>query len=163
MSRCAPGDVPAMARARLDRLLAYWDGLRDGAAMPLAHRFDILGVRDLAGLLHLLEVLEESGRTRFRFRVYGTAVARYNTRDLTGRYVDEITPPEWQAAFAADLEDIRRTRQPCWSRSDAQYDFGWVAFWRLGCPLADADGRIARILFAVMPLERDGSAARAPG
>lgn len=158
MSRCSPADVPAVARTRLDRLLAYWDDLRQGADMPPTDRFDILDVRDLAGLLHLLERVEEGGRVRYRFRVYGTGVARYNARDLTGRYVDEITPPEWRAAFQEDLDEVLRTARPCWSRSDARYDFGWVAFWRLGCPLADGQGRIARILFAVVPLPRDGGA-----
>lgn len=142
----------APALPRLHRLHQHWLTLKGDRALPSPADFDILGLPQLMGHLHILEVAVDP--PRFRFRLFGTRIAEIAGRDLTGRWVDEIDPPlRAQAVHAAFLVALQQ-RVPCYSRSDESYDLGALEMHRLACPFSSNGQDIDRLLVGVEAIER---------
>ncbi len=102
------------ADSRLHRLYQYWDQKRDGRAMPA--RRDIEPI-DLVPLLpHLMMVDVEEG-PRFRYRLFGTAVAEAFGSDPTGRYIDEVMVGAYKAFLLGLYGDLMVSKRPVYSTS----------------------------------------------
>jgi hypothetical protein len=82
----------AFDHPQLGRLLTLW---REKARNGLPGRAD-LGARELKEFLPNLWIVkrvEDSGRTRYQFRLIGTVVAQV-VGDYTGHYIEELVPVE---------------------------------------------------------------------
>ena len=79
-------------RPELVAMLALWrDRCRDGR-LPARADFE---PRDFAGHLGWIVLADvEQQPLRFRYRLIGTQVTAMAGRDMSGRYLDEIYPPE---------------------------------------------------------------------
>jgi hypothetical protein len=102
------GDSLEIHHPLLRQLLDLWNVKRGQRAMPARADFDVFELRDWLGNLMLVDVLE--GAREFRYRLYGTILASYYGRDLTGRST---------AALAPETRDIvcREYGEVCVSRS----------------------------------------------
>jgi hypothetical protein len=85
-------DIPPLAAtdiadARLRSLFELWDERRDGMPMPNRASIDVLELKAWLGNLLLIDVVE--GGRDFRYRVYGSTLAQYYGRDLTGKTLAE--------------------------------------------------------------------------
>jgi hypothetical protein len=85
-------DIPSLAAtdiadARLRSLFELWDERRDGMPMPNRASIDVLELKAWLGNLLLIDVVE--GGRDFRYRVYGSTLAQYYGRDLTGKTLAE--------------------------------------------------------------------------
>ena len=78
--------------ARLGDLLRYWDGKRRGRLMPARQDIDPLELKAHLGRLTFIDI--EYDPFRFRYRLIGTTTTETLGRDMTGRYFDEIYPPD---------------------------------------------------------------------
>jgi hypothetical protein len=135
--------APALAR-----LLAFWQDLYRENVRP--RRRDLRPERLTAILpaLSLIDVLPDSSRPggrRFRHRLLGTAHRRHNTADLTGRYMDEVQPPQ-RAAWAelAWNEIIDRVQPGFWRQYHLRglpHGTPFHFYERVFVPLFDEDGR----------------------
>src|SRR5215469_7197541 len=67
-------------------LLAYWETLRAGRAMPLVAEIDPLAMKPALGYILLVDP-EPDGD--FRYRLYGSRIAAISGFDLTGKRVSD--------------------------------------------------------------------------
>jgi hypothetical protein len=68
--------------ARLVELLAWWTARCGARPMPSRADFEVSELKPWLGNIHLIDV--EEGGAEFRYRVYGSNIAQYFGRDLTG-------------------------------------------------------------------------------
>jgi hypothetical protein len=68
--------------ARLVELLAWWNARCGARPMPSRADFEVSELKPWLGNIHLIDV--EEGGAEFRYRVYGSNIAQYFGRDLTG-------------------------------------------------------------------------------
>jgi hypothetical protein len=77
---------------RLRDLLNYWRDKRGDRLMPARGDIDVLEIKSHIGRLHITEF--EHNPFRMRYRLIGTTSTNIVGRDMTGRYFDEIYPPD---------------------------------------------------------------------
>jgi len=73
---------------KLRELHAFWESKRADRALPARGDLDVIELWPWLGNLMLLEV--EAGGADFVYRVYGTVLADYFSRDLTGRRTSSL-------------------------------------------------------------------------
>lgn len=91
------------APAVFARLTAYWQGLREGGALPA--RAAILP-RDIAPFIDRAFLVERIAPGHARFRLAGMALADLMGMDLRGMPVSALILPARRGAFAAALEQV---------------------------------------------------------
>jgi hypothetical protein len=82
------------------QLYAYWNGRRDGRRFPVREDIDPLDLKFILGSLILIDI--EPDPLRFRYRLFGSEIARRQGFDMTGKYNDQHPWPE----FAARVRDV---------------------------------------------------------
>jgi hypothetical protein len=135
---------------RLSALLDIWQAVRGARALPQRADF---AARVLAKHLQHLTFVERlaaaDGGRRYRFRLFGTALARH-TGDLTGRFLDEAIPapflPSWLASYDTTIE--MRVPLRFTARFRAAH-LEHIAAESLVAPLADASGAASGLLVSV--------------
>jgi hypothetical protein len=133
-------------------LFDHWTGLQTDDRLPLPSAFDILQVPKLFGHLHLVDVIGDP--PRFRFRLFGTTISEIGGRDLTGRWVDEIVPHDWSREVQAAFTEAVRLRRPCYSSHVLDHAYKHAMLHRLACPMA-SDGRtVDRLIVGMEPVAR---------
>ncbi len=143
-----PG-APPLPLLRL--LLRHWTGLQDGPRLPQPSAFDILQVPKLFGHLHLVDVVGDP--PRFRFRLFGTSISEIGGRDLTGRWVDDITPPAWSHDVQAAFAEALRLRRPCYSLRELDHAYKNVVLHRLACPMSSDGKTVDRLIVGIEPVQ----------
>jgi hypothetical protein len=89
-------------------LFAFWQQKRGGETMPTRGAIDPIGLWAWLGNLMLIEAAPAG---EFRYRVYGTGLAEYYGRDLTGKTTAQLRP-EVRALVLAEYGAVFRTGQP---------------------------------------------------
>lgn len=142
-----PFPLPATLAPALQRVFAYWQGLkRAGNEMPFWDDVDLSALPDLAGRLLLLDVF--AAPERFRVNVIGQDLQPRQTDALRHRFIDE-------AALGGELIFLR-------AQSSATVEAAAPTFYRCtGTPAQPAfsrlllpmwgDGRIGMLLGASDP------------
>lgn len=140
-------------------VLAHWSGLAAGSRLPGHRQVDPLHLRPALGYVMLLDVVE--GSQDFRYRLYGSVIARVSGFDMTGKLLSEHPASAFVTEFslAVGCAAVRR-REPIYTvrRPAGTPD---TSLWeRLVLPLVDADDRVIRLLVVATPLDRDGNLIR---
>ncbi len=73
---------------KLRELHGLWQHKKDGRAFPQRKDLDVIELWPWLGNLMLIEV--ENGGSDYLYRVYGTVLADYFSRDLTGRRTSSL-------------------------------------------------------------------------
>ena len=136
------------AFAAPDRLLAdhedvigYWASLRRGDRLPARRDFDPAMVKRHLPTISLTQVWREP--LDFRFRLAGTGLYPLYGKEITGRKLEDVYPPEAAEYWRGVLCAIVRNGRP----SAGRYDLGGDA----------GDGRgPRRMLWLRLPLASDG-------
>lgn len=84
------------------QLYAYWADRRGGRRLPTREDIDPLDLKFILGSLILIDI--EPAPLRFRYRLFGSEIARRQGFDMTGKYNDQHPWPE----FAARVRDVYR-------------------------------------------------------
>jgi hypothetical protein len=93
------------AEPALSAIFDYWSGKCRGARPPVRRDIDMVDIpAKVLPLLMLFDVDTASGRMRFRYRLIGTTVTQYIGHDHTGRFIDEVIPPDRAAVVVPSLE-----------------------------------------------------------
>ena len=110
--------LPRIIDPLLARLLRDWAGWRGDRPLPGRAAFQVEDLRYLLGRLFLFDVVRGASGPRFRYRLFGSAIAAYRGYDLTGRFVDEHPDPDF--ASRAQLAYLRATGEarPLWAKID---------------------------------------------
>lgn len=82
----AAGDI----HPKLQALHVFWERKRGSRPLPARGELDVIDLWPWLGNLMLIEV--ENGGADYLYRVYGTVIADYFNRDLTGRRTSSLTP-----------------------------------------------------------------------
>lgn len=142
---------PAAANLRSRRLIAmlsHWNGLRDGAAPPLASRWSVGALGQLADYMMLIEA-EDGGRD-FLYRHYGPGISRHYGQDLTGRRLSTVE--DHIAVFAASMyRAVMIRREPAFTEHEPPRRV-LVRHWqRVLLPLCDARGAVSHLAVGSIP------------
>ena len=130
-------------------LLAYWQRMPKGLHLPLADGLDPLELGGALGLIMLLEVLD--GGYDFRYRVYGSEIARRSGFDATGKCVSEIPVAPMSAYFMAGYRACLSRQEPLFTRHVPPVQIHVVSWDRIILPLEDGQGTVSRLLVGNVP------------
>ncbi len=151
----AEDELPTITTPPLRGLVELWTmRCRDGR-LPSRSDFSDDDLRPCFG--HLLMVDVVGNPRRFRFRLLGTSLATAASRELTGKFFEDVDIRGYEPDVLEDYEMVVRHRRPyCKIRSfdPAPEAFAeiWKTYERLLLPLA-ADGEaIDRIMGCSYPL-----------
>lgn len=123
------------------QLFEYWSAKCAGRAMPRRRDIDPVEMRGLLPHLQFVEMID--GGERFRYGLTGTAVVEAYGRELTGRFVDEVLPPERRPIAERHYRLVFETRRPVVVQN------GYVT----------AQGALMVVDRLLVPLSNDGIAA----
>lgn len=133
--------------APLQQLLDYWDGKREGRRFPFRDAIDPLELRFALGNVLLAEIVP-GDRPRFRYRLWGSRLAQDYGAEMTGRHVDELSPPELAARVQQAYFDVAATGMPQRQEFDEVIEGRMFTHERLLLPLAlrDAPDQVGMIM-----------------
>jgi hypothetical protein len=97
-----------IAHPQLRGLFAFWQEKRGADSMPVRGAIDAIALWAWLGNLMLIE---QAPAGEYRYRVYGTGLAEYYGRDLTGKTTAQLRP-EVRALVLAEYGEVCRTGQP---------------------------------------------------
>lgn len=89
-----------LSQPLLLQLYAYWDDKRRHRRFPAREDIDPLDLKFILGNLILIDI--EPVPLRFRYRLFGSEIARRQGFDMTGKYNDQHPWPE----FAARVREV---------------------------------------------------------
>jgi hypothetical protein len=147
----------AFSDARLLKLAAYWQE-QGGGGVPDRAAFgpEALHRLGLVANVVLHDVLD--GGARFRVRLVASGLTALTGRDNTGRYIDEVYPPEVSRPLIESMRWVMRERRPLRSSGTlALVGKEFIAYEAFIAPLTNAGAEIAMIIIAVVRRRRAGS------
>jgi len=100
--------LPDVSHPRLRNLLAFWEARRGDRTMPAREALDPLALWEWLGHLMLIEAVDGG---QFRYRVYGTGLAEYHGRDLTGK-TTAMLRSDVRAVVCREYATVWRTARP---------------------------------------------------
>ena len=136
-------------------LAGHWRSLCGEGKLPHHRQVDPLAMRPALGYIMLVDAIED-GRD-FRYRLYGSIVARVSGAELTGRLLSHHPASAYVTEFSlASYRAGLLLRAPLYTeRVPALAE--WTVLWqRLALPLVNDAGEVIRFLAATVPLSRDG-------
>lgn len=94
----------AFESGKLVDLLGIWRSVRGDRALPARADFTARILAKHLSALTFVERVETPGQERrYRFRLFGSALAQY-TGDWTGKFLDDSVPPAFQASWFATYD-----------------------------------------------------------
>ena len=132
----------------------FWLDNLGTAGLPPSAAIDPLSFVDAVGSIHLVQ--PNADFSDFKYRVYATSVAEIGNLDMTGKWFSESKVGNW-SYYRRQLAAAARMRAPIYAENNASYDISVLIKWcRLLLPMQDEDGRVNRILVAIVGVNRDG-------
>ncbi|MFT3811504.1 MAG: PAS domain-containing protein [Micropepsaceae bacterium] len=142
-----------MRQAAATKILAYWDSLSSEAAVPAAASVD---PRALKAHLPDLFMLERLDRAVFAFRLAGTRMCQRFGRELRDHDFVRLFPAQQHGDVLAQLNRALQTGESVVIRAGAvMLDNTTVGAEIVLMPLTDAEGRVVRLLGALLPEDND--------
>jgi hypothetical protein len=137
--------------------LAYWIEKRGNRLMPSRRDIDPIEIpRKILPNLQIIDVVD--GGARFRYRLIGTATVEAYGEDFTGRYPDEMFPPDLRDFIHRIYGQVCAWRTPLFLTNRYITAKGFkLASKRIYMPLSDDDAQVRHILGALR-FEYDSSA-----
>lgn len=140
----------ALPEGPLRFLAAFWRARRAPGALPGIDVVDPLALKPALGYMMLLDVLDDGWD--YRYRVYGSLIARRLGRDLTGARTSEIARTAFTGTFyIAGYRAVIARRLPLFSVSSSPGYVQATDWRRLALPLAGPDGGVKRLLVGNVP------------
>jgi hypothetical protein len=140
----------------LGSALAYWNARRGDRLMPSRRDIDPVGIppRTLPNL-QIIDVID--GGARFRYRLIGTATVEAYGEDFTGRYPDEMFPPELRDFIHGVYGEVCSSKAPVFLSNRYVTAKGFeLGSKRIYMPLSD-DNRDVSHIFGVLKFEYNAS------
>jgi len=142
-----------LASPRLRKLHNFWVERRQADRLPGRLEFDPFTFPDLLPWIILHDVIDLGGRRRYRIRVEGTEVAKMFGTHRSGKWLEEVFPPEDAERIHRAYDTVVETREPRTWRTHATLPSGAIVHYtRLLMPLA-SDGRNVDRLLGMLEFE----------
>ena len=145
----------AGAAAPIQFVLDHWRALGGGERVPEAAAIEPDQLKPALGYLMLLDPVDYS--RDFRYRLYGTKIARISNFDMTGRLLSSFPSSAYATEFAiATYRAVLIRNAPLYTvRRPAMGEF--TSYWqRLALPLADKNGAMLRVLGCTVAIDTEG-------
>jgi PAS domain S-box-containing protein len=117
----------------LDALKALWVEVCGERALPNRRDFDLDVMKRWAAHVSIAVVTPDG---RFQFRLFGTELANVYGRDLTGCFLDELTPNDLWLVVILHYQEVVRTRQPLFAPISISNGRWYTEVSRLLLPLS---------------------------
>ena len=117
----------------LDALKALWLEVSGARALPNRADFGLDIMKRWASHLSIAVVMPEG---RFQFRLFGTVLAEIYGRDLTGSFLDELTPHDLWSVVIQHYREVARTRRPLYAPISVTNGRWYTEVSRLLLPLS---------------------------
>jgi len=129
------GNLPQhlTSHPELDAVQALWTKLRGDRRLPLRSDFDLRTMSHWASHLSVATVMPKG---RFQFRLFGTELARVYGQDLTGRFLDDLTPRDLWSVIVLHYQEVVSTLQPLFAPISVANGRWYTEVSRLLLPLA---------------------------
>lgn len=140
-------------------LLDYWSALPAAGDLPGYRQIDALDMRPALGYVTLIDVVD--GGRDFRYRLYGSVIARISDLDVTGRLMSDFPASAYVVEFAlAVTRAALQRRLPIYTERTPALAENTARWQRLLLPLVDDAGDVTRFLAGTVPIGRDGRVIR---
>jgi hypothetical protein len=152
----------------LRKLFEYWQSKCDGDRLPTRADIDPADLSFILPNLFLMDVnMNEEPHNRFRFRLFGTELARVHGRDRTGKTFHETLDQEHADGSVAHATRLVTERRPLFVAGRVRYlHKEWLGFENAMLPLQNDAGEINMILSATIylyPSSKRSPASVEPG
>lgn len=136
----------------LRKLLEYWQTKCSGGRLPTRADIDPADLSFLLPNLFLIDVnMGEEARNRFRFRLFGTELARVHGRDRTGKTFHETLEEEPADGSVTWATRLVNERIPLFVGGRVRYlRKEWLKFENAMLPLQNDGGEVSMILGATI-------------
>ncbi|MCW0233851.1 MAG: hypothetical protein OJJ21_09660 [Ferrovibrio sp.] len=142
-------DLPTL---QLPFVLNLWLSLRDAGGRVAPGQIDPFALKPALGYILLIDVLEDG--EDFRYRLYGSEVARVAGFDMTGKRTSQMVTGSLASTFyIAGYRALLRRPEPLFTWHEMPMQITINSWDRIVLPLTGSDGRISRILTCNMPGE----------
>jgi len=147
--------MPVITTPQLQALVELWAARRRGDLLPCRSDFTDQDLRPWFGNLLMVDVVD--GPHQFRFRLMGTSLVDAASRELTGKFFDEVDISGYEPDVLEDYAETVRRRTPfCkirhYNPTPGTFMDHWRDYERLLLPLASDGRKIDRILGCSYPL-----------
>lgn len=131
-----PGQLPQHLETHpeIDAVQELWTKLRGDRPLPMRADFDLAKVSRWATHLSVATVMPND---RFQFRLFGTELARVYGQDLTGRFLNDLTPRDLWSVIVLHYREVVRSQQPLFAPISVANGRWYTEVSRLLLPLAD--------------------------
>ncbi len=133
---------------KLNAMNALWQSVAPPGGLPARRDFSARAMKDFLPNLIIADVIAAQPGNRFRYRYVGTNAARY-LGEMTGKFMDEILPPDANERTAASYQAIIDARTPL--RFVTRFSLDAISFMSaefFGAPLA-SDGATPDMILSV--------------
>ena len=136
----------------LRKLLEYWQSKCSDGRLPTRADIDPADLSFILPNLFLMDVdMSEAPRNRFRFRLFGTELARVHGRDRTGKTFHETLEEEPADGSVTWATRLVNERVPLFVGGRVRYlSKEWLKFENAMLPLQNEAGEVAMILGATI-------------
>ncbi len=138
---------------RIQRVFDYWIALRRERPFPAWPDVKLMDIYDVAPFLAVLDVEDENGAARFRYRFCGTTLVEARSSlapvDPTGRCLDEIAWPFDPAPLVAACAKVVNLRKPALLAAGEVNESAYHLHERGFFPLGAGDGGVSHIVVCV--------------
>lgn len=136
----------------LRRLLEYWKTRYVNDRLPRRQDIEPTELAFILPNLFLMDInLAEEPRSRFRFRLFGTELARIHGRDLTGKTFHDAMEEEPADGAVRHAMRLVNERIPLFVSGRVLYlKKDWLAFENCMLPLQNDAGEVGMILGATI-------------
>jgi PAS domain len=153
-------EADRLAAPPLRFLAAHWQSLAHAPGLPHLRQISPFDMRPALGHIMLLDAID--GGRDFRYRLYGTILAKISRLDMTGRLLSEHPASSYVVELALALyRAALHRRQPIYSARAPAGALETAAWQRVVLPLIDNDGTAVRLLVGTVAVGSDGRMLRA--
>jgi hypothetical protein len=140
-------------------LAQYWRDIAHAGTLPHIKRIDPVELRPALGYVLLLDAIE--GGHDFRYRLYGSIVARVSGFDMTGKKLSEMPVSTYVREFGiASYRAALQRREPVYTERNPVGAAHTTSWQRIALPLVDDSGAVVRFLVGTTPIASDGRPLR---
>lgn len=142
-----PDSLPT---SQIPFVLRYWQSLRDAKGHVSPDKIDPFALKPALGYILLLDVLEDG--LDYRYRLYGSEIARVSGFDMTGKHTSQmVTGPLASTFYIATYRAMLKRGEPLFTWHEMPMQITINNWDRIVLPLTEADGRVSRIITCNMP------------
>lgn len=133
------------------KMLAYWQGKRNGRSMPRRSDIDPAEMVGLLPNIMIVDVVDDA--RRYVYRLVGTGEVQLRGNDPTGKSVRDGYFAATPEAAEERYDRVYKSREPYYEEDNFQMVDRYICEANLFLPLSDDDRTVNRIL--VFSINRD--------